>query len=614
MKPLRAGESRQVGPHRIIAELGEGGMGRVVLGLAPDGRLVAVKQIHAEFAHDPGFRERFRREIAASRLVSGAYTAAVMDADHEAESPWLASVFVTGPDLRTAVEATGPLPVEAVRRLASGLAAALTDIHRAGLIHRDLKPSNVILSSDGLRVIDFGIARAAEEAQNLTHTGAIIGSPAFMSPEQAGGGPITPATDMFSLGSILVMAATGRGPFSGASAPQTLYDVVHTEPDLSTVPTEVRRIAEPCLAKDPARRPTPGQLQDFLGPVPSDTEPWPEAVHARIRHQEAEVRSVLSMPIPAWQPPPRPLPVKKRRPGLPITVAMVVVAALIGTLIFVIQAITSPPDIGTAAMPVAEALTLDRLRRVDTCKVLDGRYTEDLGSLEPDSNPMSPDRCTYKGPNGLYFDLRLGEPVVNGGIGTTNRTAEGLPLLRASFSGGCHSLIPITDEPALFVMLYNDTNAGDKCAVADSALTVVLARLRTHEVERQDDAAGVLTLDPCTLPDATVVAQAMTDVRPATAGLRNCRWKREDVQLDVRIQRSLYVDDDHDDPVDLGNGVTGYVAEDSDSACRLSWPHRTLPDGDAEYISVWLQGYSGARACERVRAVAGSVLNRLPKR
>ena len=612
MKPLNPGEPRQVGPHRIIAELGEGGMGRVVLGLAPDGRLVAVKQIHAEFAHDPGFRERFRREVAASRLVSGAYTAAVMDADPEAESPWLASMFVTGPDLRAAVDATGPLPAEAVRRLASGLAAALTDIHRAGLIHRDLKPSNIILAGDGLRVIDFGIARAVEEAQDLTHTGAIIGSPAFMSPEQAGSGRITPATDVFALGSILVMASTGRGPFSGASAPQTLYDVVHTDPDLSAVPPEIRRLAEPCLAKDPARRPTPEQLLDFLGTVPSETAPWPDAVHARIRQQEAEVRSVLSLPIPAWHPPAKPLPEKKSRAGLLIVMALVVVAALIGTLVVVIQAITSPRDPGTAAMPVAEALTLDRLRRVDACTVLDGRYTEDLGALEPDSNPISPDRCTYENSSGLRFDLRLGEPVVNGGIGTTNRTAEGLPLLRASFSGGCHSLIPVTGHPELYVMLYNDTSVGDKCAVADSALTVVLARLRTHEVDRQDDPSGVLPLDPCALPDATVVAKAMTDVRAITAGLRNCRWMKDDERLDVRVQRSLYVDDGA--PVDLGNGVTGHVTDDSESSCLLSWPHRTLPDGDAEYISVWLQGYSGVRACDRVRAVAGSILNRLPKR
>ncbi|WP_340685395.1 serine/threonine-protein kinase [Amycolatopsis coloradensis] len=612
MKPLNPGEPRQIGPHRIIAALGEGGMGRVVLGLAPDGRLVAVKQIHAQFAHDPRFRERFRREVTTSRMVSGAYTAAVMDADPEAETPWLASVFVTGPDLREAVDEFGPLPMAAVRLLASGLAAALTELHRAGLIHRDLKPGNIILAADGPRVIDFGIARAVEEAQHLTGTGSIIGSPAFMSPEQAGSGLVGTASDVFSLGAILVMASTGRGPFSGTSAPQTLYNVVHAEPELSAVPAEIRPLVERCLAKDPARRPTPEQILDFFGPVPPGIAPWPDVVHARIQRQDAEVRAVLSLPIPAWRPPARPEPERKSRTGLVIAGALAVVAALIGTLVVVIQDATSPQDIGPATIPVAEALTLERLRRVDACTVLAGRFTEDLGTLKPDSNPLSPDRCTYSGSNGLRFDVRLGEPVVNGGIGATNRTAEGLPLLRASFSGGCHALIPVTGVPELYVMLYNDTDVGDECAVADSALTVVLARLRTHEVDRADDPAGLLPLDPCVLPDAAVVAANMNGAPVRPISLRNCRWTGDGESLDVKVQRSLYVDDGR--AVDLGNGVTGYVSESSDSVCLLSWPHRTLPDGDAEYVSVWLQGYSGDRACDRARAVAVSVLARLPKR
>jgi serine/threonine protein kinase len=267
MKPLNPDEPRQVGRYRLVAALGEGGMGRVLLGVSPDGRLVAVKQVHPGFAHDDGFRSRFRREVQISRMVSGAYTAAVMDADPDAPTPWLASVFVAGPSLKEAVEAAGPLPPAAVRVLAVGLASALTDIHRAGLIHRDLKPSNVLLTDDGARVIDFGIARAAEGDSELTHTGSIIGSPGFMSPEQADGRPLTPASDVFSLGGLLAMAATGRAPFGGGSTPQVLYNVVHSRPDLGSLPPELRRLIEPCLAKDPAQRPTPAQILDFLGPV-----------------------------------------------------------------------------------------------------------------------------------------------------------------------------------------------------------------------------------------------------------------------------------------------------------------------------------------------------------
>ncbi|RZS31378.1 serine/threonine protein kinase [Herbihabitans rhizosphaerae] len=285
MHELGASDVREVGNYHLIASLGQGGMGTVALGVAPDGRLVAVKQVHSGFARDEDFRARFRREVDASRMVSGAYTAAVVDADPNADIPWLASTFVIGPSLDT----TGPLPEESVLRLAAGLATALAEIHRVGLIHRDLKPSNVLLAEDGPRVIDFGIARAAEGNADLTHTGSVIGSPGFMSPEQAEGRDLTPASDMFSLGTILAMATTGRGPFAGPSAPATLYNVVHNQPDLTGVPERLLRIIEPCLAKQPEARPSPRALLALVGRVPPAAKPWPPAVHDLIARQQADV-------------------------------------------------------------------------------------------------------------------------------------------------------------------------------------------------------------------------------------------------------------------------------------------------------------------------------------
>ncbi|MFF2145548.1 protein kinase [Kitasatospora sp. NPDC058190] len=296
MRPRRESDPAEVGPYRVLAELGRGGMGRVLLGAGPDGRLVAVKQVHERFAADAGFRARFRREVGASRRVSGAYTAAVMDADVEAVTPWLASVFVVGPSLGAAVEAAGALPADAVHRLAVGLATALVEIHRTGLIHRDLKPENVLLAEDGVRVIDFGIARATEEEAELTHTGGVIGSPAYMSPEQAEGRALTPAGDVFSLGSVLALALTGRSPFAGASTLQTLYNVVHSEPDLTAVPAVTRPLLAACLAKDPAARPTPARLLELLGPVTPAGRQWPAAVHALIAAQQAAVDGLLAQP------------------------------------------------------------------------------------------------------------------------------------------------------------------------------------------------------------------------------------------------------------------------------------------------------------------------------
>ncbi|MDY0813578.1 serine/threonine-protein kinase [Kitasatospora purpeofusca] len=296
MRPRRESDPAEVGPYRVLAELGRGGMGRVLLGAGPDGRLVAVKQVHERFAADAAFRARFRREVAASRRVSGAYTAAVMDADVEAVTPWLASVFVVGPSLADAVDSGGPLPSDAVHGLAVGLATALAEIHRAGLIHRDLKPGNVLLAEDGVRVIDFGIARAVEEDAELTHTGGVIGSPAFMSPEQAEGRALTPASDVFSLASLLALALSGRSPFEGASALRTLYNVVHSEPDLGGVAPATRPFLEACLVKDPAARPTPARLLELLGPVAPAARRWPASVHAMITAQQAEVDRLLADP------------------------------------------------------------------------------------------------------------------------------------------------------------------------------------------------------------------------------------------------------------------------------------------------------------------------------
>jgi serine/threonine protein kinase len=293
---LGDGDPREVGRYRTLAELGRGGMGRVLLGAGPDGRLVAVKLVRAQLVEDEDFRERFRREVTASRKVSGAYTAAVVDADADAPTPWLASVFVPGPSLQDAVKAAGPLPEDSVLRLAAGLAAALVDVHGAGLVHRDLKPSNVLLAADGPRVIDFGIARAAdsEGGSEITHTGWLIGSPGFMSPEQAESGEVTAASDVFSLGCVLFMACTGKGPFVGPSTPQTLYNVVHAEPDLSGIPDGIRPIVERCLSKDPAGRPTPAQLlEELAGRITPTAQPWPAAVHALIARQHAEISQLL---------------------------------------------------------------------------------------------------------------------------------------------------------------------------------------------------------------------------------------------------------------------------------------------------------------------------------
>src|SRR6185312_16336130 len=259
MRELAPGDPETIGPYRLRGRLGAGGMGRVYLGLSPGGRSVAVKVIRADLAQDAEFLARFRREVAVARTVSGLFTAPVIDADVDGPVPWLATAYVPGPSLADAVSQHGPLPAASALALARGLAEALSAIHAAGVVHRDLKPANVLLAEDGPRVIDFGISRAIE-ASAFTHTGLVVGSPGFMSPEQAEGREVGPPSDIFSLGAVLAFAATGQGPFGSGSTPALVYRVVHSGPQLDLMPAEVRSLAQRCLAKDPALRPTAADL------------------------------------------------------------------------------------------------------------------------------------------------------------------------------------------------------------------------------------------------------------------------------------------------------------------------------------------------------------------
>ncbi|MFE2182070.1 protein kinase [Streptomyces sp. NPDC059455] len=261
MDPLGADDPQVIGAYRLLGRLGSGGMGRVFVGRSAGGRTVAVKVVHAHFALDEEFRARFRREVDAARRVGGAFTAPVLDADPEARIPWVATGYVAGPPLNQAVSDEGPLPESSVRALGAGLAEALAAVHALGLVHRDVKPSNVLLALDGPRLIDFGIARATEGTVSLTSTGASIGSPGYMAPEQILGENVEGAADVFSLGAVLAYAATGEPPFPGDTSAALLYKVVHDEPRFGRELTgELRDLVAACLAKNPADRPTPEQI------------------------------------------------------------------------------------------------------------------------------------------------------------------------------------------------------------------------------------------------------------------------------------------------------------------------------------------------------------------
>ncbi|MFF8376043.1 serine/threonine-protein kinase [Streptomyces sp. NPDC015661] len=346
-QPLATDDPTTVAGYRLAARLGAGGMGKVYLSYTPGGRPVAIKLIRPEFGEDAEFRRRFAQEVRSAQRVQGLFTAPVIDADPDGAQPWLATAYVPGPSLADAVVAHGALPVETVLLLVAGMAEALHVIHGAGIVHRDLKPSNVLLAADGPRVIDFGIAHAAD-ATSLTGSGVTIGTPSFMAPEQAAGRKVTAATDVFALGQVAAYAATGVPAFGEGTGHGVLYRIVHEEPDLSAVPERLTELVTRCLAKDPEARPTLSEIirlcqaanaatvlrrpEDWLpaavsaeitaraaAPAPPQTPPPPTAAPAGAPAAPAgyspTVPSAPSTPPPGYGPPPNTGPVAPAGPA-----------------------------------------------------------------------------------------------------------------------------------------------------------------------------------------------------------------------------------------------------------------------------------------------------------
>ncbi|MGQ5634227.1 MULTISPECIES: protein kinase domain-containing protein [unclassified Streptomyces] len=317
MEKLGPGDPQVIGGYRLLARLGAGGMGHVYLARSDRGRTVAVKLVREELAAEEEFRARFRQEVQSARRVGGYWTAPVLDADTEAPVPWVATGYVAGPSLQQVVgHDHGALPERSVRILAAGLAHALKDIHAAGIVHRDLKPSNVLVTIDGPRVIDFGIARALETAslggEGLTRTGSLVGSPGFMAPEQVRGDRITPACDVFCLGSVLAYAATGALPFGSANSGvhALMFRIAQEEPDLTGVPEGIADLVRDCLRKEPERRPSLDAILERTGAEDTVTggrsrDPWlPGALVAQLGRHAVQLLEVEDPEGEGAPPPP----------------------------------------------------------------------------------------------------------------------------------------------------------------------------------------------------------------------------------------------------------------------------------------------------------------------
>ncbi|MFF2394367.1 serine/threonine-protein kinase [Nocardia sp. NPDC058114] len=619
MKPLGSQDPEQLGRYRLLAVIGRGGMGQVLLGQGQDGRLVAVKQIHRQFTGNPEFRARFRREVLASQQVTGAYTAGVVDHDAESETPWLASEYIAGPGLQDMVGEFGRLNLNGLKLLATGLAMALLEIHRTGLVHRDLKPSNILLTNDGPRVIDFGIARALEDDVNLTATGAVIGSPAYMSPEQAECRPLTPASDVFAVGAVLAMAATGASPFDAASTPQVLYNVLYSSPDTTAIPEPIRALVDACLAKDPSARPTPEQLLDAASRI--DAEPvWPVRIRRRIADCQAEAGRWAdgTASAAASTAPEQPKPKWMRL----VPAAAAVSALVLGAITFW--------GIGVEGNAVAMedpplALTTDESRRLDLCALLEPSVLGELGTAVGEFVQNGATSCSmsYRDQTGrkVSFGLDTAFTVAEARDDKQpmGSTINWMPVLGLHKESGSCDRTVMTQSGLPMVLTMSASaypSVGDLCPSSERALAAVVQRLSVNPPLTSLPPDSLLRLDPCTMIDVSITRSSIGDpVRSSSA--HRCVLTGAagsySITVDERVRPDNVVGGRNRQTRKIGDR-TVYLDGSGPSYCEFIVMARPTKDDQAEQVRVT---YFSSRPqaqphCDTAATLLEPVLEKLP--
>ncbi|WP_067695586.1 serine/threonine-protein kinase [Nocardia jejuensis] len=627
--PLTANDPVHVGRYRILGVLGAGGMGRVLLGAGPDGRLVAVKQVHPHLLGEADYRMRFRREVTAATRVSGAFTAPVVDFDVDGPEPWLASLYIAGVPLDVAVERHGPLPAPAVRMLAVGLASALRAIHDGGVIHRDLKPSNVLLAADGPRVIDFGIAQATDSTVGLTEVGSVLGSPAYMSPEQALAKEISSASDIFSLGSLLMMAATGTGPFTAPSLAYTLFKIAHAEPEMDSVPAELRELIVACLHKDPQARPTTAQLLDYLSRPPEPATAWPDPIREDI--------DALSQRLSATVTPTSESSTKRMRPGANpptgspravsarlgrasrakrIRIFFACVATLVVATLAALSIVASTEDQVPSA---ASGPTIAELRKADACAWIHEALgstvpAEIAGSWPTDTSEWS---RTMTSTWGCY--IRAGEHRITFEPGASlkdfvpiDRNVGEIRMLAGKDSSSCERGIASSGTEQQWGPSVSSYDTTD-CPLAE----YMLSRLVTRPESPPMSSANISLdrVDPCALLDRDLLNSRIGPLpaSPSTISAHSCEWEGSST---IRVSAATEgpKDPSQQRTIDLGNGVQILApTTDARNECVRTYDYRPVEDG-GERLGIAVGSYSVPfeERCAIAESVLASMIGKLP--
>ncbi|MTE11592.1 serine/threonine-protein kinase [Nocardia aurantiaca] len=606
MKALLPDDPRWIGPHHMIAVIGTGEMGRVLLGRTPTGKLVAVKQIHRSHTADLEFRARFQRELETGKQLTGPYTASVVDSDPDAAQPWLATEYVPAPDLATVIAACGPLPVSGLRLLAIGLATALIEVHRAVLVHRNLKPGNVLLTAEGPRIIDFGIVRAHDTGD------AVSDAPAYLAPEQAEGQPVTSAVDIYAVGMLLVLAATGS---------------MSATPDLQAVPHSLRKLVESCLAPDHAHRPSARQLLEQAERIPAESA-WPQPVleFLETHRADAEWWSSSGEQETRYRDQLARLAGRRRRTigwaAAAITGMVVVSGALAG------MSRWSQTD--GQAQPRANPsldLTAAELRLLDLCAVMDKAVPGKLGTRTGDPEASPEGGCGTTVVDSTQRQVRYNLDIPDHAIGVdqltpTGRTAAWGPILSAGAvenkcdtvlvtqSGGNVPLRMSADE------LDPSAQPGAACAAAEQALIAVAQQLTEYVPQRKVPSNSILRLDPCSVVQDSMIREIAGDIADhqrtphACATIGRDGWVRIDLVDQTRPDQGEWTYE----TLQAGE-ITAYVTgARSSNDCYLSYLVRPTGKGNAEQLKLTVSDLSSSPdACGKAVKLLDDAIPRLPK-
>ncbi|MFC4124055.1 serine/threonine-protein kinase [Nocardia rhizosphaerae] len=637
LHPRGPAEPATIGRYRVLGTLDSAAGFHELLAAAPDDTLVVVRRAAAELLGEPDFRVRMRHTAVAAMRVSGANNTTVIDVDADAERPWIASAFVPGVRLDRAVAEHGPLPVPAVRALASAMAAALRTIHAAGLVHQRLRADAVLLAADGGRLGDLGITPAT----GASSTGTLLGTPDFLSPEQAVGVAVTPASDVFALGSVLAFAAGGVAPFAAASVPYTLFNIAQREPDLSRVPEPLTELIAACLRKDPAARPTPAQILDYLGGPPSAPAPWPVPVRDDIGRLR-DAATVLLAAAPPIEPPPsppaRPLPEAlvgfgraalerggraarygRSRWHAASVVARGVLAGGLAVLLLVLGGVAYAVTRPAAEPAPVTGLSLDQLRRIDACAWLTSALGAEvpvgpapLAAADLTLRPTSTWGCVATGKQ-YIFGLALGE---RDEYLTPNVTVvDGVPVIDGS-EAACSRAIasPGADPPTGIVVTMSSPSEVEGCAGIDY-LAANIARSMTTAPRAENRDSSLALLDPCALLDHDLVAAKIgrTAERPTIADAHTCQWDAR-VRLSVQLLRTSSLTSDDDAPTTVTDGLRIYLDKGTSSAiCTRAY---RASDAEEESIEVSVHGATSMReeSCAIATEVLRQVVSELPAR